>query len=313
MDPEGSVTRWISLLKDGDRAAASPLWEEYFHRLVALSRDRLRGTPPRRRRGGRRPRRLRQLLPPRRAGEVPRPPGPRRPLAAAVRPDRAQGHRPGPPRGPPARPRRPGAGALGAGRAERRAAAQQGAHPRVRRPGGRRVPAPARPPRGRPARGGGLEDGGRDQRRDRRAAGRRRRRPWSASSGGSATSGSGRESHERREPDRGRELVALAGRTDRGGVRPLRGRLEGGPTAVDRGSPRRSARGAPRGGCSASCWCWSWPTVAGPASGRRRRSIAAGFPRTSRSSTPSSASRRPRLGPVRITPCSTPYSPSRTT
>jgi DNA-directed RNA polymerase specialized sigma24 family protein len=47
MDPEGSVTRWISLLKDGDRAAASPLWEAYFHRLVALSRDRLRGTPRR--------------------------------------------------------------------------------------------------------------------------------------------------------------------------------------------------------------------------------------------------------------------------
>ncbi len=47
MDPEGSVTRWISLLKDGDRAAASPLWEAYFRRLVALSRDRLRGTPRR--------------------------------------------------------------------------------------------------------------------------------------------------------------------------------------------------------------------------------------------------------------------------
>ena len=47
MDPEGSVTRWISLLKDGDRAAASPLWEKYFRRLVALSRERLRGTPRR--------------------------------------------------------------------------------------------------------------------------------------------------------------------------------------------------------------------------------------------------------------------------
>ena len=45
MDPEGSVTRWISRLKDGDRAAASPLWEAYFQRLVALARDRLRGTP----------------------------------------------------------------------------------------------------------------------------------------------------------------------------------------------------------------------------------------------------------------------------
>jgi DNA-directed RNA polymerase specialized sigma24 family protein len=47
MDPEGSVTRWISQLKDGDRAAAQPLWEAYFHRLVALARDRLRGSPRR--------------------------------------------------------------------------------------------------------------------------------------------------------------------------------------------------------------------------------------------------------------------------
>src|SRR4051794_23659125 len=47
MDPEGSVTRWISLLKEGDHAAASPLWEKYFHRLVALARNRLRGTPRR--------------------------------------------------------------------------------------------------------------------------------------------------------------------------------------------------------------------------------------------------------------------------
>jgi hypothetical protein len=34
MDPEDSVTRWIAQLKDGDRAAASPIWEAYFHRLV---------------------------------------------------------------------------------------------------------------------------------------------------------------------------------------------------------------------------------------------------------------------------------------
>jgi len=44
MDPEGSVTRWISQLKRGDRAAAQPLWEAYFPRLVALARDCLRGT-----------------------------------------------------------------------------------------------------------------------------------------------------------------------------------------------------------------------------------------------------------------------------
>jgi DNA-directed RNA polymerase specialized sigma24 family protein len=47
MDPEGSVTRWISQLKNGDRAAAEALWRAYFHRLVALARDRLRGTPRR--------------------------------------------------------------------------------------------------------------------------------------------------------------------------------------------------------------------------------------------------------------------------
>ena len=59
MDPEGSVTRWISQLKNGDRAAAEALWETYFHSLVALARDRLRGARACRRRRGRRPRRLR--------------------------------------------------------------------------------------------------------------------------------------------------------------------------------------------------------------------------------------------------------------
>src|SRR3954467_2642091 len=47
MDPEASVTRWISRLKAGDRDAARALWEAYFQRLVALARDRLRGTPRR--------------------------------------------------------------------------------------------------------------------------------------------------------------------------------------------------------------------------------------------------------------------------
>ena len=72
MEPEGSVTRWIAQLKDGDRAAASPLWEAYFHRLVALARTRLRGTrATRRRRGGCRAGRLRQLLPSRERGQFP--------------------------------------------------------------------------------------------------------------------------------------------------------------------------------------------------------------------------------------------------
>jgi DNA-directed RNA polymerase specialized sigma24 family protein len=40
---DGSVTRWIGQLKAGDRAAASPLWDAYFGRLVHFARDRLRG------------------------------------------------------------------------------------------------------------------------------------------------------------------------------------------------------------------------------------------------------------------------------
>ena len=44
MDSDGSVTRWISRLKGGDRNAARPLWESYFHRLVALARNKLRST-----------------------------------------------------------------------------------------------------------------------------------------------------------------------------------------------------------------------------------------------------------------------------
>ena len=42
---EGSITIFLGLLKAGDRAAAQPLWDAYFHRLVALARSRLRGTP----------------------------------------------------------------------------------------------------------------------------------------------------------------------------------------------------------------------------------------------------------------------------
>jgi DNA-directed RNA polymerase specialized sigma24 family protein len=44
-DTEGSVTRWIRALKQGDDAAASGLWESYFRRLVGLARARLRDMP----------------------------------------------------------------------------------------------------------------------------------------------------------------------------------------------------------------------------------------------------------------------------
>ena len=47
MTSDGSVSRWIGLLKDGDRAAAQPLWEAYFRRLIALARARLRALPRR--------------------------------------------------------------------------------------------------------------------------------------------------------------------------------------------------------------------------------------------------------------------------
>ena len=44
-ETDGSVTRWISALKQGDQAAVSGLWESYFRRLVGLARARLRDVP----------------------------------------------------------------------------------------------------------------------------------------------------------------------------------------------------------------------------------------------------------------------------
>jgi DNA-directed RNA polymerase specialized sigma24 family protein len=43
MSAPGSVTNWLVQLKDGNAAAAQPLWERYFPRMVALARKRLRG------------------------------------------------------------------------------------------------------------------------------------------------------------------------------------------------------------------------------------------------------------------------------
>jgi DNA-directed RNA polymerase specialized sigma24 family protein len=45
MAADGSITRLIALLKEGEQAAAQPLWDAYFRRLVGLARARLRGTP----------------------------------------------------------------------------------------------------------------------------------------------------------------------------------------------------------------------------------------------------------------------------
>jgi DNA-directed RNA polymerase specialized sigma24 family protein len=43
MSTDGSVTHWISLVKDGDPDAAQQLWGAYFSRLVGLARAKLRG------------------------------------------------------------------------------------------------------------------------------------------------------------------------------------------------------------------------------------------------------------------------------
>jgi DNA-directed RNA polymerase specialized sigma24 family protein len=41
----GSVTRWLSGLKRGDRQATQALWERYFEPMVRVAERRLRGTP----------------------------------------------------------------------------------------------------------------------------------------------------------------------------------------------------------------------------------------------------------------------------
>jgi DNA-directed RNA polymerase specialized sigma24 family protein len=43
MSSTGSVTTWIEQLRAGNRAAAQPLWERYFSRLVGLARRKLEG------------------------------------------------------------------------------------------------------------------------------------------------------------------------------------------------------------------------------------------------------------------------------
>jgi DNA-directed RNA polymerase specialized sigma24 family protein len=47
MVSEGSVTRWLGPLQEGDPSAAQQLWERYFLSLVELARKRLRQARPR--------------------------------------------------------------------------------------------------------------------------------------------------------------------------------------------------------------------------------------------------------------------------
>jgi DNA-directed RNA polymerase specialized sigma24 family protein len=47
MAADESVSHWLERLQAGDHAAAQPLWEAYFQRLVAMARARLQGAPRR--------------------------------------------------------------------------------------------------------------------------------------------------------------------------------------------------------------------------------------------------------------------------
>jgi DNA-directed RNA polymerase specialized sigma24 family protein len=47
MSSTGSVSVWIEQLKAGEQVAAQKLWENYFQRLVALARAKLRNAPRR--------------------------------------------------------------------------------------------------------------------------------------------------------------------------------------------------------------------------------------------------------------------------
>lgn len=43
--PDDAITPWLEQLKAGDPAAAGPLWQAFYARLVALARRRLRPVP----------------------------------------------------------------------------------------------------------------------------------------------------------------------------------------------------------------------------------------------------------------------------
>ena len=46
MESQGSVTRWLGQLQEGDVGAVRPLWDRYFRRLVGLARKKLGGQAP---------------------------------------------------------------------------------------------------------------------------------------------------------------------------------------------------------------------------------------------------------------------------
>ena len=169
-----SVTGWLGELKEGDQAAAQPLWERYFSKLVVVARAKLRRLRPTR------PTRTRKTPPSARSiasaaappGQVSPARGPRRPLAAAGRDHGAQGDGPGQAQGSPEARRRPGGHRGGSlrprGRRERGLDGRTGADRRrrpnsgVRRDDGRGVPKTARRARGRLAPPGRLSAGWRD-------------------------------------------------------------------------------------------------------------------------------------------------------
>ena len=47
MGDDQFTTQWLNLLKLGDKDAATPLWNSYFHRLLALARKKLSANPVR--------------------------------------------------------------------------------------------------------------------------------------------------------------------------------------------------------------------------------------------------------------------------
>ena len=47
MPEPGSITCWISEIREGGSRAAMELWNRYYHRLVGLARKKLRDTPRR--------------------------------------------------------------------------------------------------------------------------------------------------------------------------------------------------------------------------------------------------------------------------